>query len=269
MRDKTIAAVLAFFGGFVGIHRFYLGQIGLGILYVFLMFTGISFLLGLIDFVVFLGMDREDFERKYNSRYSYPDYRRRDTDFERRQRPYREERVNRRRYEERPNRRPAPQRHRKPAATPKPPSPTRRNPFKASGVEKFKDYDYEGAIEDFQKSLEINPKDLATHFNIACAYSLTEQADQAFYHLDQAVQNGYRDFEKINTHDALAYVRIQDEFEVFVENGYRLESQANSSKSSDVSNDLLEQLRQLGELRERGLLTNDEFEIQKKRLLEP
>lgn len=32
-RDKTVAAVLAFFLGGIGIHKFYLGQSGQGILY--------------------------------------------------------------------------------------------------------------------------------------------------------------------------------------------------------------------------------------------
>ena len=55
------------------------------------------------------------------------------------------------------------------------PRPRKRpNPYKKSGVEKYKEYEYEGAIEDFKKALEIDPKDIPTHFNIACAYSLTE-----------------------------------------------------------------------------------------------
>ena len=70
-------------------------------------------------------------------------------------------------------------------------------PYKNSGIKKFKDYDYEGAIEDFSKALEINEKDIATHFNIACAYSLTEQKDKSFFHLSEAVKNGFNDIEKI------------------------------------------------------------------------
>ena len=203
--------------------------------------------------------DQRDFDRRrdrdrrrYDQRNSRSDYRR-----------YSNER-------ERNYQRPQAQ----PARKPKPaPTPVKRNnPFKTSGVVKFKDYDYEGAIEDFKKALEIDEKDIAVHFNIACAYSLMEDKDQAFYHLSRATELGFNDTEKIKTHDALAYIRIQDEYETFVENGYRLQPKAattpnNSTPKIDVNNNLLEQLKQLGELRERGLLTEEEFEVQKKKLL--
>ena len=94
--------------------------------------------------------------------------------------------------------------------------------FKKSGVAKYKEYDYKGAIEDFNKALEINPYDANAHFNIACAYSLTEKASKAFVHLDQAVGNGYKDLQSIEDHDGLAYLRVQKNFEKFRNNGYRL-----------------------------------------------
>ncbi len=52
--------------GVFGIHRFYLGQTALGILYLFLFFTGISAILSIIDFFVFILMDKEKFDLKYN-----------------------------------------------------------------------------------------------------------------------------------------------------------------------------------------------------------
>ena len=136
----------------------------------------------------------------------------------------------------------------------------KKNPFKKSGVEKFKDYDYEGAIEDFQKALQVDSRDKALHFNLACAYSLTEQKEKSFHHLSKAVEYGLVDFEKIKTHDALAYIRIQDEFEAFAKSGYNwpLKQNATSQKQGDLLTskpDLLEQLKQLGELRDKGLLT--------------
>ncbi len=146
-------------------------------------------------------------------------------------------------------------------------------PFKNSGIKKFKDYDYDGAIVDFVKALEINHKDIATHFNIACAYSLTEDKDKAFYHLSEAVKNGFNDVEKIKTHDALAFLRIQDEFDDFAENGYQLTENKQevpptiTPDDPPITGDLLEQLKQLGELRDRGLLTQEEFLLQKEKLL--
>ena len=142
------------------------------------------------------------------------------------------------------------------------------NPYKKSGMEKYKEYDYKGAIEDFEKALTIDNQDIATHFNIACAYSIMEEKEKSFFHLSKAVELGYSDTEKIKTHDALAYLRIQDEFESFVQNGYKLKT-GTSSQQEQISsnNDLLEQLNKLAELREKGLLTQEEFELQKKKLL--
>ncbi len=192
-----------------------------------------------------------------------PRERRRDTDFDRRDR-----RSSRQAEQEQRNRE-IEQRRRQRQQTQRPtskPSRGRNNPFKTSGLNKFKEYDYNGAIEDFEQALSIEPKSPVIHFNIACAYSLTEQKDKSFYHLSQAVQNGFNDMEKIQKHDALAYLRIQDEFEGFVKNGYKLANNTPAA-GSKKSEDLLEQLNKLAELRERGLLTDEEFVLEKKKLL--
>ena len=150
------------------------------------------------------------------------------------------------------------------AAKPKP----KNNPFKKSGIEKYKDYDYDGAISDFEKALGIDATDLVVHFNIACAYSLTEDKEKAFHHLTKAIENGFNDFEKIQSHDALAYIRIQDEYDEFVKNGYRVKTDESvPTGANKASSELLEQLQKLSELREKGLLTEDEFLMQKKKLL--
>ena len=161
--------------------------------------------------------------------------------------------------------------YQRPAPKPKPKARSRKrpNPYKKSGVEKYKDYEDESAIEDFKKALEIDPKDIPTHFNIACAYSLTEDKEKAFYHIDKAVENGYKDFNKIQTHDAFAFIRIQDEFEGFSKNGYRLtDNQKSNSAVEDIPDpDLLEKLKKLADLRESGILTEEEFLTQKEKLL--
>lgn len=162
--------------------------------------------------------------------------------------------------------RPAP----RPRKAPPPPRPKpRANPFKKTGVEKYKDYDYDGAIEDFQKSLDIEPTDIPTHFNIACAYSLTEQKEEAYKYLDKAVRLGFKDFERIRTHDAFAYLRVQDDFEAFEENGFRVGGamQQKQTQEDAVDPDLLEKLKKLADLRDRGILTDEEFVIQKEKLL--
>ena len=272
MKDKNTAAILALFAGVFGVHRFYLRQPGLGILYIFLMFfAGFSALLGFIDFIVLLSMSNEEFDRKYNRDYFRYDDRRdyRQADFDR---PRSRRRERSREREDYPSEviRKYP-RKRTPPKRPK----TRTNPHRQNGIQLYRSYDYEGAIEEFKKALSIDPEDMATHFNIACAYSLLEEKEKAFFHLSKAVQSGFNDFSKINTHDALAYLRIQDEFDNFVDNGYRLGGTTQTpgkptpeeEPKLELKNDLLSQLKQLGELKEKGLLTEEEFQAQKQKLL--
>ncbi len=258
MKNKTTAGLFALFLGWAGVHRFYLGQIGLGILYIFLMFFGVSFILGLIDAIVFFNMDEREFERKYLLA-GEPG---KATSFDKRTQQY------------------GPPSHRRdgvpaPPRSPQVPGRDVQNQFKISGIRKYKEFDLEGAIEDFKKGLEIHPKDLSLHFNLACAYSLTEQVDKAYTHLDRAVSLGFNDFEKIKTHDDLAYVRIQDRFDDFQNNGFRLpgtgsveppKTQGKATETTMKEDVLLAQLKRLAELRDRGLLSEQEFIIEKKKL---
>jgi TM2 domain-containing membrane protein YozV len=263
MKDKNVAAIFALFFGSLGLHRFYLRQTGLGIFYLVFFWTAIPALISLIDAIVFFSMDKDEFDYKYNRKFIYPDYQRQNTDFDRRERRFREEAEYRQAQRRHREERIAKRRETRPAPKQK------SNPYKASGVAKFKEFDYDGAAEDFKKALSIDPKDIAVHFNLACAYSLTEENENAFFHLSKAVEYGFVDFKKIQEHDALAFLRIQDEFDTFKKNGYRLNIEPTQKIETDVtpSNNLLEQIKQLGELREKGLLTEEEFEIQKKKLL--
>ncbi|NNF34936.1 MAG: NINE protein [Saprospiraceae bacterium] len=262
-RSRIFAALLAiFFGGF-GAHKFYLRDPGAGILYIFIFFIAsriafpISFILGWIDAFRLLTMGDEAFDRKYNKHLS------------RDPRSYVEPNRPRRR-------RPGVKERRR--SRPSPRAIQKANPFKKSGLRKYKEFDLEGAIEDFEQGLEINPSDIALHFNLACAYSLTEQKDKSFKHLSQAVDLGYNDFKKIQEHDDLAFLRIQPEFDDFKDNGYRLGrknisapaqgEETEESPQQEVKDDvLLSQLNKLAELRKKGLLTEEEFNMERKKLL--
>ncbi|MDI9340453.1 MAG: NINE protein [Sediminibacterium sp.] len=69
MKNKTTTVILAFFLGGIGIHRFYLGNIFLGILYLVFSWTLIPSLIALIDFIVFLITSETTFNKKYNALY--------------------------------------------------------------------------------------------------------------------------------------------------------------------------------------------------------
>lgn len=66
MKSRITTAILAFFLGGLGIHRFYLGQGGLGLVYLIFSLTLIPALIGLIDCIVFLTMSDAAFNAKYN-----------------------------------------------------------------------------------------------------------------------------------------------------------------------------------------------------------
>lgn len=72
MKSKTTAAILAIFLGGIGVHRFYLNQSGLGILYLLFCWTFIPLIVSLIDFIWLLTMDENRFNMKFNATYQYP-----------------------------------------------------------------------------------------------------------------------------------------------------------------------------------------------------
>ena len=233
-----IDSILALIFGFIGLHRFYLGQRGNGILYLLLAFTGISAILGLIDAFTFFSMDNKSFDIKYNRDFlrvlpkkEFDQAGKRDVGNAKHNKKGNLERAN-------------------------------GNIHVKSGKSKFLSYDYAGAISDFSKALEINPREIAAHFNIACAYSLNENIEKALFHLDKAVLYGFDDFEKIKTHDALAFLRVQPEFMLFSNNNFRLSG--NNIKNEPLLN--TENIEKLEQLRLRGLLTDEEFNVQKMKI---
>lgn len=283
---------MAFFGGWIGLHRFYLGQVGLAFLY-FIPFLG--GLLGMIDAISFLTMSQDQFDLKYNQDQYRPvtnqnayqgqqeaprNDRERRYQERQRQRELRE-RDRRQKQQYGSRRQPSPERSATTHSTP----PAHQFPAgtaeRKAGLRYFKDFEYDRAIVAFKKATELNPRDVASHFNLAASYSCEEEADKAFYHLDRAVGLGFEDFERIRAHDSFAYLRVQPTFADFAENGFRLapdraeeeQQMANPIAEEEmvqlpeINDDLLDQLQRLATLKEKGLLTEVEFTTQKQRLL--
>ncbi|UZJ74876.1 TM2 domain-containing protein [Salmonella enterica] len=59
------AALLAFFLGGLGAHKFYLGKVGQGFLYLIFCWTFIPAIVAFIEFFIYLCTSDEDFARKY------------------------------------------------------------------------------------------------------------------------------------------------------------------------------------------------------------
>jgi len=273
-KNKFLAAILAFALGFVGVHKLYLGKIGafigLMILFIFTVSTGaafVPFLVAFIQGIKLLKMSDINFDNTYN----------RGQDVVRKGPLETRRYAQMRRYEQEEDYNPKSGRMlQKPSN-----QNLKSNPYKASGIKKYKDFDLEEAILDFKKGLEIAPNDVSLHFNIACAYSLTEKKMLAYHHITQAIKYGMKDVDKILSHDDLAFVRIQPQFDTFRAGGFLgnpfVQASATSESSTpsfasdttvNITDDtLLAQLNQLSELRKKGILSESEFLFERKKVL--
>ncbi len=258
-KQKSTAALIALILGTWGIHRFYLGQRKKGIWHFIggIIAMGISaegnfpfiiipLLIGLMDAIILFSMGEKEFDVKYNiaspQAHSEP---------QQRTRPRRTVHV---------------------VSKEKETTFVKRNPHKVNGKQKFESGDFHGAISDFDKILESDPNDVAAHFNLACCYSSIKKPNKAFYHISMAVAAGFEDIDKIYEHRALEYVHSLPEFHAFAKNDFKIIPQLPSPKEDLLENlstkgNILDQIAGLGELMERGVITEEEFQQQKQKLL--
>lgn len=270
MKNKNTATLLAFFLGWVGAHRFYLGQYVLGFLYILLFFTfGISFIIALIDFFGFLTMRRERFDYLYNRMYFDSDF----NDFLAKRKSFQKAGP--------------PKRIKKEARKRAKKAKSTREvilELKNEAKGHYQNYEYELAVDLFEKVLEINSRDAAIHFNLACCFSLLENKERAFRHLKLAFENGFDDYERIKVHPGLAWLRVQKEWENLVHSNFKsaklLEVERDDLLSTEIKADdkkeeagtekdgkILVQLRKIKDLRDRGLISDLEFSKRKEKLL--
>lgn len=119
--------------------------------------------------------------------------------------------------------------------------------------------DYSASINKLNQILVIEPDNTLILFNLACCYSL-QKNKQALIVLEKAVKNGYSDFNKIEGHKALFWLRTQPEFSAFKANGYTTSPQPIDENNIAV-------LERLFQLKENGVLTAEEFEKEKKKII--
>ena len=253
MKNKWVAVLLAIMAGGFGVHRFYLRQPELGLLYIGIYFWmsffkilsfPLSTLLGWYDAYRLLMMDQNEFDRRYNSHNFRDRYgNRRDQTKEQTSRQGKYILLDEDENTTQKSRRGYFDLYK---------NKKKSESHKQSGIKKFKNYDIKGAIEEFKLALDLNHNDTATHFNIACAYSVSEKAIEAFKHLDEATSLGFKDFDKIMTHESLAYIRVMPEFETFKANQFRLSSDILQSLNLSKQEEILE----LNKIREKTLVEN-------------
>lgn len=120
---------------------------------------------------------------------------------------------------------------------------------------------YDKAISILQEALSYNAKDSQTHYNLSLLFSKINNKEKAFTHLEKAIEFGYRNFNKIATSNDLEWLRKQPEYNKFITNGYKFDNTQN------IKSNYIEELKELGNLKEKGIITETEFEIQKGKIL--
>lgn len=64
IKSKIAAGILAIFFGGIGVHKFYLGQVGMGVVYLLFCWTCIPAVLGLIEGIIYLTSNDHNFQIK-------------------------------------------------------------------------------------------------------------------------------------------------------------------------------------------------------------
>ena len=68
IKSKVAAGILGILLGGIGVHKFYMGKIGMGILYLCFCWTGVPAIIGFIEGIVYLCSNNENFQLKNHVR---------------------------------------------------------------------------------------------------------------------------------------------------------------------------------------------------------
>jgi len=120
------------------------------------------------------------------------------------------------------------------------------------------------AIEKYESALAYSDNAPNTKFKLAKLYSLKKESEKSLKYLEMSIQDGFKDFKKLNNDIDLSYLRGTSGFKSFVTNGYKI-STAKTETHRPLSR--IEELDKLNSLFEKGILNKEEFENEKKRIL--
>ena len=94
------------------------------------------------------------------------------------------------------------------------------NEHKIAGIQLLRDYEIKNAIKALEWGLELDKNDPEIYFYLACCYSIQEKAKEGFECIKKAVENNLNDTDIILNHEMLAYLRVQDGFEAFMNSNF-------------------------------------------------
>jgi hypothetical protein len=119
---------------------------------------------------------------------------------------------------------------------------------------------YDESLQALLKQDSIKP---AIQFDAACFFSLIEDKEKAYNHLSKAIIYGYKDFKNIQNEPDLKWLRHQNDYKSFVDNGYTFKN----TNEASISKNYIDELRELAKLKEEGIITEKEFEELKAKIL--
>lgn len=129
----------------------------------------------------------------------------------------------------------------------------------------YKEYDYKGAIQAYQTILEINPHDPVSLLSTARLYSLLKNKDKAYEYIQRANESRHPTLTKSLQHQDFDFVKSQPDFAKFASNGYRVLDTPINNEPSKSS--LADELEKLANLKEKGIISEEEFQAQKTKVL--
>ncbi|MFK8057507.1 MAG: NINE protein [Saprospiraceae bacterium] len=147
-----------------------------------------------------------------------------------------------------------------------------RRKILASAKTLYEQFDYQGAAELYEDALDMDLADGDSRVLAARCYSLLEDAEASYRHLRRAVLLKANNLDIITKDEGFAWLRMQVDYVRRRRAGYApvepiVEKATAPPALPPRQDNILERLEKLGELKERGLLDDDEFLREKKRLL--
>ncbi len=152
-----------------------------------------------------------------------------------------------------------------------------RRTLLASAKTAYEYFDYQRAAELYEQALDLDLQDGESRVHAARCYVLLEDGESAYRHLAMAFQLGATNLDLVAEHPDFAWLRTRDDFDArrragFGAIGPRSPGAAPAAEREGTalpppSISILDGLERLADLRERGVLDDEEFSRQKERLL--